>query len=144
MVVGLSDLGAPLRSAVRDRGVRQQRVAAGAVPVLLVWLGPDDVAKADYVHAGAAGDDATPRRHDEELTTGVAVPVGARARGEDDRVDRDLPRVEHRVHVDRTGERRGPLLGALATGPSVRHVHAGQSSISPVSARAVPFPLGPG
>ena len=41
---------------------------------------------------------------DEKLAARVTVPVGAGARGEDDRVDRDTPRVEHGVHVDGAGD----------------------------------------
>jgi hypothetical protein len=68
--------------------VRHQRAAASAVPVLFSRLGPDDVAEADDVHvAGAVGDDAPPRGDDEQLAARMAVPVGARAGGEDDRVD---------------------------------------------------------
>ena len=109
---------APFGGAVRDGHMGQQRVTAGAVPVLLPGLGPDDVTAGHDLYVGyvggPGGHDAAARGDDEQLAARVTVPVGAGARGEDHRVDHDSGGGQDRVHVHRPGEGGGALLGRLA------------------------------
>src|SRR5690348_9272880 len=128
-VVALPDFAAPLGGAVRDGQVSQQRVTAGAVPVLLTRLGPDDVAAGDDLALVPGGHDAAARRDDEQLAAVMPVPVGSGARGEDHGVDHHLRHVHDRIQVHRPGEGGGALLGRLA-GPAVADVHAGYPSCS--------------
>src|SRR5207253_851112 len=54
-VVAFGDFAAPFGGAVRDGHMGHQRVTAGAVPVLLPRLGPDDVAAGHDLCVGYVG-----------------------------------------------------------------------------------------
>src|SRR5579871_6112827 len=105
--------------------MRHEAGRPGPVPVPLTWLDPDRIAGADHLdRTTLALDEAGARRHVQHLADRVAMPDGARARREMDRV-RAKPRGQrwHRDLVEpcRAGQ---PFRGSrLRLGATARDFH---------------------
>src|SRR5882724_10875869 len=95
--------------------MRHRSCRCRAVPVLLVWRKPYDVAGTNFFDRSALALHPAKAEHDDKsLAERMGMPSGTCARLEGDVTSADAYRVahlKHRVHADRTGE---PRLGTFA------------------------------